>query len=120
VTEAEWLACDDPQWMLDFLQGKGSDRKVRLFAVACCSQVWHFHANKECRQAIELSERAADDPSLMNELVAACDRVWRTSTDSQGFTFPAASRKKAAFDAAIYASTSKMWHVKHVARRKHT
>src|SRR4051812_20668122 len=30
MTEAEWLACDDPQPMLDFLRGKVGDRKLRL------------------------------------------------------------------------------------------
>jgi hypothetical protein len=35
MTEAEWLACGDPRPMLDFLRGQASERKVRLFTLAC-------------------------------------------------------------------------------------
>ena len=34
MTEADWLTCDDPREMLEFLRGRAGERKLRLFAVA--------------------------------------------------------------------------------------
>jgi hypothetical protein len=42
VTEAEWLAASEPEPMLVCLRGTLGDRKLRLFACACCRQIWHM------------------------------------------------------------------------------
>jgi hypothetical protein len=39
VDELTWLSSTTPQDMLDFVKGKASDRKLRLFACACRRQV---------------------------------------------------------------------------------
>ncbi len=40
MTEPEWLACTDPEPMLEFLRGTATDRKLRLFACACFRCTW--------------------------------------------------------------------------------
>ena len=60
MIEAEWLACADPEPMLKFLRGKAGDRKVRLFAVACCWRVWTSLEHEECRDAVRKAESFAD------------------------------------------------------------
>src|SRR5579864_4184325 len=42
MTEQEWLACTDPDPMLEFLRSNATDRKLRLFACACCRHTCMF------------------------------------------------------------------------------
>jgi hypothetical protein len=60
MTEAEWLACADPEQMLAFLRGTASDRKLRLFACSCCRRVWDLLTDPASRAAVEFSEAHAD------------------------------------------------------------
>ena len=60
MTEEEWLSSPDPTPMLEFLRGKASDRKLRLFAVACCLRVRHLIRNDGVFDALRASEQFAD------------------------------------------------------------
>jgi hypothetical protein len=67
MTEAEWLACTDPQKMLVFLRGKVSDRKLRLFACACCYRLRHYE-DTFSTNIVETAERHADGLVSRKEL----------------------------------------------------
>jgi hypothetical protein len=68
MTEAEWLACEDPETMLDFLYDKASQRKLRLFACACCSRVRDRFAYRRFWELVELCERFADGQAKRKEV----------------------------------------------------
>ncbi len=60
MTKAEWDRCTNPAPMLDFLRGKVADRKLRLFACACCRHIWPLLGDERFRRAVEVAERFAD------------------------------------------------------------
>jgi hypothetical protein len=70
VTEAEWRQGSDPEALIRFLRGRASDRKWRLFAVACCRTVGHLLDYERC-QAVDVAERFADGLADRAELDAA-------------------------------------------------
>ncbi len=84
MTEHEWLTSTDPAAMLQLLSLSNpafpalkliSDRKLRLFACACCRQVWHL-LDADSRRAVEVAERYADGgPEIEFEQIG-----WQTRT----------------------------------------
>jgi len=69
MTESEWLKCNDPREMLDFLRSRMSERKLRLFV--CAWERMHSKPLDEWGQkGVEVSERRADGLSGVEEIGA--------------------------------------------------
>jgi len=68
MDEAEWLAYAEPRVMLELLRGKASERKLRLFGVACCRQVWYQFTDGRSQKPVEVAERYADAMANREEL----------------------------------------------------
>ena len=71
MTEAEWLECKDAQMLVDFASGKASDRKLRLFACACCRQIWDQMPDSRTRNAVVIAESLADGIRDFSDLDSA-------------------------------------------------
>lgn len=71
MTEQEWLDSKDPEPMLQHLSTLCSDRKFRLFAVACCEQVLHLMEDERSKTAVRVAERFADGYASSTELAWA-------------------------------------------------
>jgi hypothetical protein len=73
MNEGEWLTSTDLGAMLDFVNGTGraSERKLRLFASACCRRIaTHFEDSRSLR-LVEVAERFADGVASPEELESA-------------------------------------------------
>src|SRR5262245_5101056 len=70
MTEAEWMTCEDPAPMLEFLGRQPSLRKLRLFLCACCRRQWK-HLRKPARKSLEAGEAFADGEITAEALQAA-------------------------------------------------
>jgi hypothetical protein len=71
MTEDDWLGAADPEPMLHHLLGHASERKLRLFAVACCRRVRQHIVAEAAWAAVKAAERYADGRIDADELERA-------------------------------------------------
>lgn len=109
MTEADWLDTHDLKGMLDYLQGRTSERKLRLFACACARLVWGLLADQRSREALATAEAFADSLATLDALQGAESQAWdasRLGTTLQKEAAWAAMGATDWFSAVLAASTA--------------
>lgn len=118
MTENEWLESTDLSCMVRFMRGRTSERKLRLFAVACCQRHRRF-LTAEALETLAVAERTAE------RLVSAADRQRsRASAFHLGWLRdPVAAHRRGPAKAAVCESLSRRaweaaigaaWHSMHI------
>jgi hypothetical protein len=83
MTEAEWLVASDPTPMLEYVRGRGSDRKLRLLVCACCRRFCDSRGIEATQTCVEASERYADGHATEEELREARNQAHATKCYAQ-------------------------------------
>ena len=126
MTEAEWQSGTDPTPMLKSLRGRASDRKLRLFACACCRRVTHLpyrdvppavadHVRAGDLLAIQAAERFADGAAAKLEML---DTALALPVVAVGRFCSRASARDAAEGSAESAHWFVHWHPEATAAEK--
>jgi hypothetical protein len=73
MNEQQWESHEKVHQMLEWLRSQGwpSERKLRLFAVACFTRVKHLCPDPRGQHVVEVAERYADGAASASELQAA-------------------------------------------------
>jgi hypothetical protein len=102
-----WNSCTKPDKMLAYLEeaGRATERKLRLFTVACCRRIWHLLVDERSRKAVEVTERFADGAATDQELEVVSHDAW-------AFTLHIVHEDEAFFhldDTALNAADAPAW-----------
>ncbi len=106
MTEAEWNCATDSDKMLAALREVGGERKLRLYAVACCRRVWHLLPGEGSRRAVLVAECDADggaDPEDLRLALTSAENLAEvlTVTSRTAAQEAGASAACAALNAAL-------------------
>ncbi len=103
MTEAEWLACADPERMFRSGHLELSDRQQYLFAVAICRRISALLVSPDSLHALDLIEAFADGAAAPADLHLAAGTIlenWFEFEDRSGYDAAHRHAVQAVIDAA--------------------
>jgi hypothetical protein len=101
VTEAEWLACEEPDALLAVLMRRGGNRRrFHLFACACCREAWALLHDRRSRLAVRRVEQYADADES-DRLRGVCNMA--------NAAYHEGARRDGPFSAPALAARAAMW-----------
>src|SRR5262245_57705182 len=71
MTEADWLACENPMLLFELVRARDLNRKHLLFACACYRRSLARPLDDLAWKAVEIAERHADGYAPRSELLRA-------------------------------------------------
>jgi hypothetical protein len=77
MTQAEWSTSTDPRAMLASVEGRASDRKLRLFACASCRRVGRWLKDQRSLAALDTAEAFADGLASPDQMAASAEAAWQ-------------------------------------------
>jgi hypothetical protein len=81
MTEQEWVECEDPEGLLNEVGKQLSERKLRLFACACCRRVWPLLGDA-ARRAIIVTEDLIEGSADHEDWIAAWEVLRREDNEA--------------------------------------
>jgi hypothetical protein len=106
MTESEWLTSESPQKMRAHMEKGGgvSERKLRLFACACCRRVERWFVDPCQHVAVDVLEKFADGLVTRVELAVSCQAAGTIDEGHALLSDEQVERNQDALDASYHAA----------------
>ena len=85
MTEEEWLFCTNPMQMREYIRLNriGSERKLRLFALACSWRFVHLLSDERSCQAVAVAHRFVEGQVSHQERAKISAAAWEAADDAK-------------------------------------
>jgi hypothetical protein len=76
LTEKEWVSCNSPYQMLQFLDGRIDDLTFTRFSIMCCKRIWCLITDLRSRAFVAVTEQLLDGVTTKEMAQPIYDAWW--------------------------------------------